>query len=135
MKRLFAVALCALSFAGCCSYSQLARDTDQKQTVDGRKPVATFLVGNVGYSLLGLIPLTSGVTWQEGAYSENAGGVTLFEDRCTLDENLRSVNHACRTVGSDNIANLVTTIDDARAWSFFLVKRRLIKTSCVILEK
>lgn len=135
MKKLFAISLSALSLAGCCSYSQLARDTDQVHTIDGRKPVATYLVGNVGYSLLGLIPLSSGVTWQDGAYTENAGGVTWFEDRCTLDENLRSVNHACRTVGSDNIANLVTTVDDSRAWSLFLVKRRLLKTSCVILER
>jgi len=130
MKNAFGV-IALMALTGCCSYSQLLRDTG-KVAVDGTTPVATYEVVNVSYKLLGLVPLTTGTTWKEGPYSKDVGSVALFEDQCNLDDNLASVRHACQIVGANDLHNLTGRVDDAWAWSLFLIKKRVVKTSCVI---
>jgi len=132
MKRLvFSVALAAL--AGCSSYSQLRRDNGSVLS-DGTAPVATYEVCNVAYSLLGLVPLTTGLTWKNGPYSPDNGSMTFFDDQCSLDDNLASVRHACKTVGASKVCNVTGRVDEAMGWSLFIVKKRIVKTSCVLTK-
>jgi len=124
----------ALTLAGCCSYSEFKTCPD-KTPVDGRVPVSAYHVANISYKLVGLLPITSGETWKSGAFTEaNTCGIAWFEDRCSLDDNLASVNHAAKTTGATGVRNLIGRYDTAWAWSFFLVKKTIVKTSC-ILEK
>jgi len=132
MKKLaFSLALVAL--AGCCSYSQLRKDTGDI-LVNGVKPVATYEVVNVSYRLLGLIPFETGTTWKDGPYSPDCGSMTFFDDQCSLDDNLASVRHACKTVGATKIRNVTGRVDEAAAWSLFILKKRIVKTSCVLTK-
>jgi len=127
----FSAVLALAALSGCCSYSQLQRDVGHVK-VDGERPIATYEVVNVSHKLFGVIPLTTGITWKAGDYNEDVGSMNLFRDRCTLDDNLASVRHACHVVGSDKIRNLTGRVDDFYAWSLLFVKKRVIKTSCVI---
>lgn len=130
MNKIFGgIVLVALT--GCCSYSQLKTDVGQVQ-VDGRKPAAVYEVVNVSYKLLGLVPLTTGVTWKKGPYSDDVGSVLPFEDQCSLDDNLDSVRHACEIVGAEMPSDITGRVDEYFAWSLFLIQKRVVKTSCVL---
>ena len=126
----------ALLASGCLSASNLSRNVPPTAAVDfGAKPVASFEVSNTSYQLFGVVPLMTGTTWKEGAYEESRrGSWELFSDRCSLDENLASVQAAAKEVGTSRVANLVNVEDEESAWSLFLVNRRTIKTSCLFLE-
>ena len=133
MNKLFSmVALAFLS--GCCSYSRLSREVGDVR-VNGLKPVATYEVVNVAYRRLGLLPLTTGVTWQEGPYSDDVGSMQLFDAPCDLDDNLKSVGHARETVGGDDVVDVTGRVDDYYGWSWFLIEKRVVKTSCVIVKR
>ncbi len=132
MKKLFAVVLASV-LCGCCSYSELKRDMGSVK-VDGRTPVASYEVANVSYSLLGLVPLSTGLTWKDGPYSDDVGSMAWFEDACSLDDNLASVRHACKVVRADDLVNVTGRVDDYWAWSCFFVKKRVVKTSCLIAK-
>ena len=86
--RGFGAALALSALTGCMSCCELSRHVSDAVRVDGdERPLATFMVANVSYSLLGLLPLTSGNTWQSGPYEDFAcGGISFFTDHCTLDE-------------------------------------------------
>ncbi|MGN0833687.1 MAG: hypothetical protein ACI4RD_08600 [Kiritimatiellia bacterium] len=131
-KLISTVALAFLT--GCCAYSQLGRDVGGVR-VDGLEPVATYEVVNVAYRLLGLLPLTAGETWKEGPYSDNVGSMRLFGSTCDLDDNLRSVAHACEIVGGDDIIDVTGRVDEYSGWSWLLIKKRIVKTSCVIVKR
>lgn len=135
MKQLVFLSLVATLFAGCCAYTEIGRIETPVRTDDGETPIAAVNIFNVSYSLFGLIPLESGTTWKTGPYEDrdrwNAG---FFRNRCTLDENLASLRAALKVVGSSRTANLVTESDSWRFWSFFLIKREIIKTSCLIIK-
>jgi len=130
MNRLL-VASVLLALVGCRSYNQLKQDVGQVK-VDGQTPVATYEVVNVSYKLLGIVPLTTGVTWKEGPYEGNTGSMKGFADECSLDDNLDSVRHACEIVGADKLVNVTGQVDEYWAWSLWTVKKRIVKTSCVI---
>ncbi len=135
MKKLALVSLAAALFAGCSSYTDIGHLRPGVTADDGEKAVATVTVFNVSYSLLGLWTYESGATWKEGPYKDRDGwNATWFEDRCTLDENLASIRAACKEVGSDRIENLVTDSDSWRFWSLFIIKRKVMKSSCTILK-
>lgn len=131
MKR-FVMPVLMIAVAGCCSYSELKTDCGTVK-VDGEPILATYEVVNPSYKLLSVIPITCGKTWKSGPYEQDVGSVRLFGGECSLDDNLASVRHACRTVGGDRIAHVIGRDDVYYAWSLFFVKKEVVKTSCVIL--
>ena len=135
MKKLAFVSLAAALFAGCCSYTDIGHLRPDATADDGEAAIATVTVYNISYSIFGLLPFESGTTWKEGPYKDREDwNWTFFSDRCTLDENLASIRAACKEVGSDRIENLVTDSDSWRFWSLFVIKRKVMKSSCTILK-
>ena len=135
MKKLAFVSLVATLFAGCCSYTDIGYLKPGATADDGEKAVATVTVFNISYSIFGILPFESGTTWKEGPYKDRSGwNWTFFADRCTLDENLASIRAACKEVGSNRIENLVTDSDSWRFWSLYIIKRKVMKSSCTILK-
>lgn len=122
----------------CRSYHELGLEIEPTNVVyeTNEKPLATFVTVNVSYKLFGLIPLTSGTGWtvEEAKNDVEGAGMVFFKDVCTIDTNLDSLKAALQRAGSNRICNLNTTITENYAWSAFLIKRRMVKTSCIILE-
>ncbi len=128
--------LALLAFAGCSSYSEIARWDGATSINDGEVPIASFLTQNFSYQLLGFIPLCSGLPWTEGTSDIcDEFNVSAFSDYATVDNNMISLRHALARVGSNRVANLRTCESDDSEWSFYLVNRHEVRTSCVILEK
>ena len=125
----------ALAFAGCSSYSEIARWNSDVPINDGEVPVATFLTQNFSYQLLGCIPLSTGRPWTEGSEEVvDDFNVKLFADEATLDNNLVSLRHALDVVGSHRIAQLRSVEDDSAMWSLLLINRHEVRTQCLILK-
>ena len=136
-KTFAALSLTALvfAFAGCSSYSEIARWNADTTVNDGEVPVASFVTQNFSYQLLWCIPLCTGLPWTEGTEEiVDDFNVRLFADEATLDNNLVSLNHALDVVGSHRISQLKTTEDDSLAWSLFLINRHEVRTQCMILK-
>ena len=130
----FSIAIASL-LSGCCAFSKLDTNPPKTSAVDhGERAIASYYVQNVSYSLFSCIPICSGVTWQKGGI-EHADDFSIdwFDDRATLDENMKSLDHACDIVGSHRIGNLSHNIYEDPFWSFFICNRRQIKTECLIL--
>lgn len=135
MKKIAFVSLAAALFAGCCSYTDIGHLKPTATADDGERALATVTVYNVAYSLFGVLPIESGTTWKTGAYKDrDSWNATWFSDACTLDENLASIRAACKEIGSSRIENLVTESDCWRFWSLFIVKRKVMKSSCTVLR-
>ena len=134
MRKLFYVAV-ALAFAGCSSYSEIARWKSDSLTNDGEKPVASFITQNFSYQILGLIPICTGRPWTEGDEDfMDDFNVRLFADEATVDNNLVSLRHALdRVGGSRRIAHLQTTVDNDFFWSLCILNRHEVRTQCLIL--
>ena len=135
MKQILFLVLAAV-LSGCCAYCNL--DTNPPKAVsvgEGEKAIATFYVQNVSYLLFGAIPICSGETWKKGGV-EHADDFDIdwFDDRATLDENLKCLDHACDIVGSHRIGCISHNINEDPFWSLFICNRRTIKTQCLILE-
>ena len=125
----------ALAFAGCSSYSEIARWKSNVPINDGEVPVATFLTQNFSYQLLGCIPLCTGRPWTQGNEEVvDDFNVRLFADEATLDNNLASLRHALDVVGSHRITQLRSIEDDNAMWSLMLINRHEIRTQCIILK-
>jgi len=121
---------------GCCSWVKLDKDIPQGAMVEGEKPIASFYVQNTSYQILGFIPFETGVNWTDDAVKledANWWRMHFFYDGVSLDNNIRSVKRACKEMGSNRIAALTNTINEDNMWSFFLVNRKTLKTSCFIL--
>ena len=123
------------AFAGCSSYSEIARWDSNAATNDGEKPVATFITQNFSYQLLGFIPICTGRPWTEGNEDiMDDFNVRLFADEATVDNNLVSLKHALDIVGgSRRIAQLHTTVDNDFFWSLCILNRHEVRTQCLIL--
>ncbi|MBQ3746472.1 MAG: hypothetical protein II863_03565 [Kiritimatiellae bacterium] len=135
MKR-FAYAIALLAFAGCSSYSEIARWDGVSRTNDGEVPLASFVTQNFSYQLLGCIPICTGLPWTEGnADVCDDYNVSLFSDQATIDNNMVSLRHALNRVGSKRIAQLRTTEKDDSDWSLYLINRHEVRTYCIILPK
>ncbi len=135
--RLLAIALAPFIFAGCSAYSELADHSKASSVLidSDVRPIASYVVCNHAYRLLGFIPLSSGVPWTSGPYAErDEFNASFFTDKCTLDQNLASVRAAMKECGTDRICNLVTTEDSSLLWSFCLVQHYECKTTCLICE-
>lgn len=129
------LAALALAFAGCSSYSEIARWKSNVSINDGEVPVATFLTQNFSYQLLGCIPLCTGRPWTQGNEEVvDDFNVRLFADEATLDNNLASLRHALDVVGSHRITQLRSIEDDNAMWSLMLINRHEIRTQCIILK-
>ena len=135
MKKILSIAILALAFAGCSSYSEIARWNSSTPINGGEVPVATFLTQNFSYQLLWVIPLCTGLPWTEGTEEiVDEFNVRPFRDEATIDNNLKSLNHALDLTGSRRIAQLETFEDDSKAWSLFFINRHEVRTKCIILK-
>ena len=95
MKSFVVAALAALMFAGCSSYSEIARWESDIPINDGEVPLASFVTQNFSYQLLWCLPLCTGLPWTEGNEEVvDEFNVRFFADEATLDNNLVSLNHA-----------------------------------------
>ena len=129
------LAAIALSFAGCSSYSEIARWKTNIPVNDGEVPLASFVTQNFSYQLLWFIPLCTGLPWTEGNQEVvDDFNVRLFANEATIDNNLISLKHALDVVGSRRITHLQTSEDNSLAWSLFLVNRHEVRTQCMILK-
>ena len=125
----------AFAFAGCSSYSEIARWKSNVPINDGEVPVATFLTQNFSYQLLGCIPLCTGRPWTQGTEEVvDDFNVKPFADEATLDNNLASLRHALDVVGSHRITQLRSLEDDCAMWSLLLINRHEVRTQCIILK-
>ena len=137
IKSLAALPLAAFAFAfaGCRSYSEIARWQSDTTVNDGEVPVATFLTQNFSYQLLGFIPLCTGRPWTKGNEEVvDDFNVKLFADEATLENNLVSLRHALDVVGSHRITQLRSLEDDCAMWSLLLINRHEVRTQCIILK-
>ncbi len=135
MKKSLAITILALAAAGCSSYSEIARWNSTTPINDGEVPVATFLTQNFSYQLLWVVPLCTGLPWTEGTdYIVDEYNVQPFADEATIDNNLKSLNHALDLVGSHRITQLETFEDDSKAWSLFIINRHEVRTKCIVLK-
>lgn len=124
-----------LAFAGCSSYSEIARWDSSMPINDGEVPIASFVTQNFSYQLFGFIPIASGVPWTEGDEDVcDEFNVSLFSDKATLDNNLVSLRHALDRVGSHRVTQLRSYESDDSDWSLYLVNRHEVRTSCIILK-
>ena len=134
-KAFVVLSVSALAFAGCSSYSEIAKWESNATINDGEVPVASFVTQNFSYRLLGLIPLCTGRPWTEGSEDVvDDFNIRLFADEATLDNNLVSLRHALDVVGSHRITQLRSNEDDAAMWSLWLVNRHEVRTQCIILK-
>jgi len=130
------LALAALAFAGCSSYSEIARWDSTVESDDGVRPVASFITQNFSYQLLFCIPLCTGRPWTEGDEDVmDDFNVKLFKDEATVDNNLVSLKHALDLVGSHKVMQLHTSIDDDCVWSLFFINRHEVRTQCIIIPE
>jgi len=136
MKKTLLTSIAALAIAGCSSYSELSSDVPAFALVDNDEtPVASYVVCNTSYNLFGILPLCSGETWKQGDIDRsNMHNTIWFKDHCTLDENIASVKHALSVAGSDRVSNIVSDQEESYAWSLFLVSRKTLKTTCLIVK-
>ena len=135
MKKFFYVVV-VFAFAGCSSYSEIARWDSDTLTNDGEKPVASFITQNFSYQLFGVIPICTGRPWTEGEEDiMDDFSVRFFADEATIDNNLVSLRHALDRVGSHRISHLQTTVDNDFFWSLCIPNRHEVRTQCMILPK
>ena len=133
MRKLLYVAA-VLAFAGCSSYSEVARWNSDTLTNDGEKPLATFVTQNFSYQLFGVIPVCTGRPWTEGDEDiMDDFNVRFFADEATVDNNLVSLRHALDRVGSHRISHLQTTVDNDFFWSLCILNRHEVRTQCLIM--
>ena len=134
MKKLV-YAMAILAFAGCSSYSEIARWNSDTLTNDGEKPIASFITQNFSYQLFGVIPICTGLPWTEGDEDVmDDFNVRFFADEATVDNNLVSLKYALgRVGGSRRIAHLQTMVDNDFFWSLCILNRHEVRTQCVIL--
>ena len=135
VKTFAVLSLSALAFAGCSSYSEIARWKSDVPVNDGEVPLASFMTQNFSYQILWCIPLCTGLPWTMGDWEVvDDFNVRFFADEATLDNNLVSLNHALDVAGSRRISQLRSYEDDSAVWSLFLVNRHEIRTQCLILK-
>lgn len=135
MKSFF-YGIVLLAFAGCSSYSEIARWNGTTHINDDEQPLATFLTQNFSYQLLGFIPLCTGLPWTEGTEDiVDDFNIKMFSDEATVDNNLVSLHHALDVVGSHRITQLKMSESDDSSWSLLLVNRHEVRTSCIILQE
>ena len=135
IKTFAMLSLAAFAFAGCSSYTEIARWKSNVPVNDGEVPLATFVTQNFSYQLFGVIPLCTGRPWTVGNEEVvDHFNVRPFADAATLDNNLVSLNHALGVVGSRRIAQLQSTEDDSAMWSLLLINRHEVRTKCLILR-
>ena len=135
MKSFVVAALAALMFAGCSSYSEIARWESDIPINDGEVPLASFVTQNFSYQLLWCLPLCTGLPWTEGNEEVvDEFNVRFFADEATLDNNLVSLNHALDVIGSHRISQLRSCEDNSSMWSLFFVNRHEVRTQCLILK-
>ena len=135
MKSFVVAALAALMFAGCSSYSEIARWESDIPINDGEVPLASFVTQNFSYQPLWCLPLCTGLPWTEGNEEVmDEFNVRFFADEATLDNNLVSLNHALDVIGSHRISQLRSCEDNSSMWSLFFVNRHEVRTQCLILK-
>jgi len=141
MKNTLLLASSLFAFAlvtGCCSYMNLDRNLPPESVIEGEQPIASFYVQNTSYQLLGFIPWCTGDNWIEDSIpleEANDWRMSWFCDNVSLDNNILTLKRACKEVGSNRISSLSHSINEDNLWSFLLVNRKTVKTSCFIMRK
>lgn len=127
----------ALLLAGCCSYRETTcTDFGRIRCEDGETALGTMYVENVSYRIFGLIPFWTGSfsdDYEKYPSGGKGGPNRWFRDDATLENNIRALHGEMKRVGSTRIRSLVTQKDETSAWSFFILNRKRVRTSCTVL--
>lgn len=126
------VSCALLSLCGClarCDITYRQHDIGYGETA-----VASVTCRNTGYMLFWVWPICSGMPWQEGLLKDWEPERDWFDDHVRLDDNIDMIKLAAREIGSCRIGRTRTEVDDNATWSFYLIDRRSITTTAVILK-
>jgi len=130
-------AILTLLFSGCCSYVRIDTDLPPTSYIEGERPLAAFYTQNISYQFLGFLPFCSGVNWMDDdvPYEDaNYWCIHFFCDEVSLDNNMMTLQRACKVVGSNRISSITHNINEDNLWSFLIFNRKVLKTSCFIME-
>lgn len=136
MKRILAIIVLALAFgvavSGCharCDITYRQHDIEYGETA-----IASVTCRNTGYFLFKHLPICSGMPWREGLLKDWDPERDWFDDHVNLDDNMDMLKLAAREVGSAKLTRVRSEVDNNSIWSFFLIERRSITTTAVILK-
>ena len=129
MKRVMLAALALVCMASGCATVQTAKNFGGVTVDGGAKPVATVAAENYGYYLFGVFPLISG-----SPEHPNADTCRLFEETVTVQNNLAMISKAVKMGPSRKLANVKTTEEWTGSFSLWLLWRRTIFTSALVVE-
>ena len=134
MKRFLAFCFCPalLLAAGCVAKCDITYR--QHEIEYGEMALASVTCRNTGYLLFWKYPICSGMPWQQGLLKDWEPERDWFDDHVTLDENMDMIRLAAKEVGSQRLGKVKTAMDNSANWSFFLVDRRSLTTTAVILK-
>ena len=131
MKRVLLTA-CALALVGLasgCATVQVAQHFDGVVVDGGAKPIATVAAENYGYYLFGTFPVISGTPGRP-----NANACQLFDETVTVQNNLAMVSNAVKLGPGRKLANVKTTEEWTGSFSLWILWRRTIFTSALVVE-
>ena len=128
MRRLLAVAIAAAValLCGCCTVES-SHDFRGVKVDGSSEPVAVLAIENSGWYLLGCIPIITG-------NPDNPGGVKLFSDTVTLENNIKMLANKAVEEKASTVANLISRVRDDLAIGLFIFGRKQVFTSAVIMK-
>ncbi len=128
MKNILLLLTIAI-FAGCATVE--TADNFQGTSVNGRdKPLATVAIENYGYYLFGFWPLIAGDPEQP-----NVNTCRYFTDTVTVDSNAKMFKATAEALNARAAEDVRTDITWTGSFSMWLVWRKTIFTSGLIVEK
>ncbi|MCL1920051.1 MAG: hypothetical protein FWG50_03075 [Kiritimatiellaeota bacterium] len=131
MKRvtLTAVTLALIGMACGCATMQTAKRFDGTVMEKGARPLATVAVENYGYYLFGVIPIIAGEPKHP-----NANTCRLFDDSVTVQNNLAMISQVVKTERGRKLTNMNTTEEWTGAFSLWILWRKTLFTSALVME-
>ena len=136
MRRILAIVagmlVAGIAVSGCHARCDITYR--QHEIEYGETAIASVTCRNTGYFLIGMWPICSGMPWREGLLKDWEAERDWFDDHVNLDDNMDMLKLAAREVGSSQLTRVRSEMDDNSIWSFFLIDRRSITTTAVILK-
>ncbi|MBR4354384.1 MAG: hypothetical protein IKP97_03700 [Kiritimatiellae bacterium] len=129
---LVGVTMLGLLLSGCHARCDITYR--QHELEYGETAIASVTCQNKGYFIFGTWPVCSGMPWREGLLKDWEPERDWFDDHVTLDDNMAMIRLASREAGSDRITRLRTEVDENGLWSAFILQRRSITTTAVLLK-
>lgn len=126
MRRLLAVSIAVAMLCG-CSTVESSHDFRGVRVDGNSEPVAVLAIENSGWYLLGFIPIITG-------NPDKPGGVKLFSDTVTLENNIKMLTNKAREEKAMTVANLNSRVRDDLAIGLFIFGRKQVFTSAVIMK-